>query len=59
MLGEWLVLGAPLDSSGGSRGEERAPAALRSAGPAERLGPGDAGDVVAPLRGTRAWRRGS
>jgi arginase family enzyme len=53
------VLGAPLDSSGGSRGKERAPAALRSAELAERPGSGDAGDVVAPLRDTPPWRRGS
>ena len=46
----WTLLGAPLDSSGGGRGEERAPALLREAGLAERLGLADAGDVVGPLR---------
>ena len=46
----WTLLGAPLDSSGGGRGEERAPALLREAGLAERLGLSDAGDVVGPLR---------
>lgn len=50
MSGSWTLLGAPLDSSGDGRGEERAPAALRAAGLAERLGLDDAGDVVAPLR---------
>ena len=42
----WTLLGAPLDSSGAGRGEERAPALLREAGLAERLGLADAGDVV-------------
>jgi arginase len=50
---EWTLLGAPLDSSGAGRGEERAPRALRAAGLAERLGLLDAGDVVPPLRDTR------
>lgn len=50
MAGGWTLLGAPLDSSGGGRGEERAPAALRSAGVAAALGAPDAGDVTAPLR---------
>jgi arginase len=49
----WTLLGAPLDSSGGGRGEERAPRVLRAAGIAERLGLMDAGDVVPPLRDTR------
>jgi arginase len=50
MTARWTLLGAPLDSSGASRGEERAPQLLREAGLAERLGLADAGDVVAPLR---------
>jgi arginase len=50
MDGAWTLLGAPLDSSGAGRGEERAPAALRAAGLADRLGLHDAGDVVPPLR---------
>ncbi len=50
MAGAWTLLGAPLDSSGAGRGEERAPAALRAAGLPERLGMRDAGDVVPPLR---------
>jgi arginase len=48
--GLWTLLGAPLDSSGDGRGEERAPAALRAAGIAKRLRLDDAGDVVLPLR---------
>jgi arginase len=50
MPAPWTLLGAPLDSSGASRGEERAPALLREAGLAERLRMADAGDVVSPLR---------
>jgi arginase len=46
----WTLLGAPLDSSGAGRGEERAPQLLREAGLAERLRMSDAGDVVDPLR---------
>jgi arginase len=53
MGAQWTLLGAPLDSSGGSRGEERAPRVLRAAGVVERLGLVDAGDVVPPLRDTR------
>jgi arginase len=49
MPAPWKLLGAPLDSSGAGRGEERAPALLREAGLAERLGIADAGDVVGPL----------
>jgi arginase len=48
----WTVLGAPIDSSGASRGEERAPGALRSAGLATVFGATDAGDVAPPLRDT-------
>jgi arginase len=50
MPAPWTLLGAPLDSSGASRGEERAPQLLREARLAERLGLSDAGDVVSPLR---------
>jgi arginase len=50
MPAPWTLLGAPLDSSGASRGEERAPDLLRRARFAERLGLADAGDVVGPLR---------
>jgi arginase len=50
MPAPWTLLGAPLDSSGASRGEERAPDLLRQAGIAKRLGLADAGDVVGPLR---------
>lgn len=50
MPAPWKLLGAPLDSSGAGRGEERAPALLREAGLAERLGLADGGDVVEPLR---------
>ncbi len=46
----WTLLGAPLDSSGAGRGEERGPEALRAAGLAQRTGARDAGDVAAPLR---------
>ncbi|CAN5715720.1 arginase family protein [soil metagenome] len=46
----WTALGAPFDSSGAGRGEERAPAALRAAGVVEAFGAEDAGDVAAPLR---------
>jgi arginase len=50
---QWTLLGAPLDSSGAGRGEERAAEALRAAGLIERLGLVDAGDVVQPLRDPR------
>lgn len=46
----WTVLGAPLDSSGAGRGEERAPNALRVAGLPEVVGATDAGNVAPPLR---------
>ena len=49
MSGPWTVLGAPLDSSGAGRGEERAPEALRAAGLAQSLQARDEGDVVSPL----------
>ena len=38
-------MGAPLDCSGTSRGEARAPGALRDAGLVRRTGARDAGDV--------------
>ncbi len=47
----WTVLGAPLDSAGAGRGEERAPGALRTAGLPEVFDASDAGDVAPPLRG--------
>jgi arginase len=50
MPAPWTLMGAPLDSSGASRGEERAPDLLRQAGLADRLGLTDAGDVIGPLR---------
>lgn len=46
----WTALGAPLDSSGASRGEERAPQALRAAGLPEVFAATDAGEVAPPLR---------
>ena len=52
MSGGWALLGAPLDSSGSGRGEERAPEILRAAGLAERLGLDDRGDVTEMLRDT-------
>lgn len=42
----WSVIDAPLDSAGASRGEERAPGALRTAGLPEVFGAADTG--VAP-----------
>jgi len=50
MSESWVVLGAPLDSSGAGRGEERAPEALLAAGLADRLEARAEGDIVAPLR---------
>jgi arginase len=49
----WVLLGAPLDCSATNRGEERGPAALRSAGLVERLGIEDRGDVHALLTDQR------
>jgi len=46
----WTILGAPLDSSGTGRGEERGPAALRAAGIALALDAHDDGDVTGLLR---------
>ena len=45
----WTLLGAPLDSAAAGEGEELAPAALRAAGLAARLGLRDAGDVTGRL----------
>ncbi|MET0768346.1 MAG: arginase family protein [Solirubrobacteraceae bacterium] len=45
----WTLLGAPLDSAAAGLGEELAPAALRAAGLAARLGLDDAGDVTGRL----------
>jgi arginase len=47
------VIDAPLDSSGASRGEERAPAALRAAGLLDRLGARDGGEADARIRDAR------
>jgi arginase len=47
----WTVLGAPFDSAGAGRGEERAPGALRAAGLPALFGAADAGDAAPPLRG--------
>jgi arginase len=46
----WTLIGAPLDSTGQGLGGERAPAALRAAGIAERLGATDLGDVDVVVR---------
>ena len=45
----WVLVGAPLECSGTSRGEARAPRALRDAGLAQRTGAPDAGDVEATV----------
>lgn len=47
------VVDAPIDCSGTGRGEEHAPAVLRSAGLVERLGARDAGETDARIRDTR------
>jgi arginase len=41
----WLVIGAPMDGSGTSRGEAGAPRAFRDAGLVDRLGAVDFGDL--------------
>jgi len=46
----WTVLGAPFDSSGAGRGEERAPDALRAAGLPAVFRAVDIGDVAPRLR---------
>jgi arginase len=50
-MGEWVVLGVPIDSVGRSGGTELAPAALREAGLVERLGAADRGDLGVRIRG--------
>jgi arginase len=50
-MGEWAVLGVPIDSVGRSGGTELAPAALREAGLVERLGATDRGDLDVRIRG--------
>jgi arginase family enzyme len=45
----WVVLDAPLDSSGRGRGEERAPAALRDAGLLRALDADDGGSADARI----------
>jgi arginase len=45
----WVLVGAPLDCSGTSRGEARAPRALRDAELARRIGARNAGDVDATV----------
>jgi arginase len=52
-MAPFSVLDAPIDSSGSSRGEERAPAALRAAGLIEHLGARDAGEADARIRESR------
>jgi arginase len=52
-MARWAVVDAPVDSSGGRRGEEHAPAALRAAGVVERLGARDAGGTDARIGDTR------
>jgi arginase len=47
------IIDAPIDCSGAGRGEEHAPAALRSAGLVERLRARDAGEADARIRDTR------
>jgi arginase len=49
MPGMWTLLGAPLDSAAAGEGEELAPAVLRAAGLAGRLGLADGGDVTGRL----------
>jgi len=53
----WTVLGAPIDSSGASRGEQRAPDALRAAGLPAVFGAADIVDVAPPLRGSKRDRK--
>jgi arginase len=48
-VSRWVALGAPLDCSGTSRGEEAAPAALRRAGVLASLGIEDRGDAHAVI----------
>ncbi|MBM0279437.1 hypothetical protein [Micromonospora tarensis] len=44
----WMIVDAPLDSSGTGRGEERAPAALRRAGLRDALAADDDGRSTRP-----------
>ncbi|MFC3502310.1 arginase family protein [Micromonospora krabiensis] len=46
----WVVVDAPLDSSGRGRGEQRAPAALRRAGLLAATGAADGGEIDAWMR---------
>lgn len=55
---DWLLLGAPWDSSGSGRGEQAAPAALRAAGLSALVG-GDLGDAPTVIgAGDRDHRTG-
>jgi arginase len=49
---DWFLLGAPWDCSGSGRGEASAPAALRAAGLADRIGV-DLGDAATVIDSTR------
>jgi arginase family enzyme len=51
--GPWTVIEAPLDCSGTSRGEERAPAALRRAGLFQRIGADAPIEVEASIRSSQ------
>ncbi len=50
-MGDWTVLGVPIDSVGRGGGTELAPAALREAGLVQRLGAADRGDLDVRIRG--------
>jgi arginase len=52
-VARFAVVDAPIDCSGGGRGEERAPATLRGAGLVERLHARYAGEADARIRDTR------
>ena len=52
-MARWAIVDAPIDCSGAGRGEEHAPAALRAAGLAERVGARDAGEADARIRDRR------
>ncbi len=49
----WAAIGAGLDSAGRGEGEERAPAALRSAGLLEAIGAEDRGDLDVRIEDSR------
>jgi arginase family enzyme len=53
LVAGFAVVDAPIDCSGGGRGEERAPATLREAGLVERLHARYAGEADARIRDTR------